>query len=121
MLIILILAEDNSLFALLMKIDKAIQDNDGREYIVNWNGNEFETPLQQRCQIMHTESLQEAVSASANNDFPTIALLSRPGLYPIILQKFLILTKQIAIGKESKTLKQIYVQQCVHMLVLLGI
>ena len=83
MLIILILDEDNSLFALLMKIDKAIQDNDGREYIVTNNGNEFETPLQQRCQIMHTESLQEAVSASANNDFPTIALLSRPGLYPI--------------------------------------
>lgn len=81
-MIILTLADDNSLFNLLMKIDKAIQDNDGREYIVNWNGNEMETPLQQRCQIINTESLQEAVSASANTNMPTIALFSRPGLYP---------------------------------------
>ncbi len=66
-----------------MQIDKAIQDNDQREYVRDFSRHEDESPLQQRCQIINAESLQDALRLQDNsNSFPAIALLSRPGLNP---------------------------------------
>jgi hypothetical protein len=66
-----------------MQIDKAIQENDQREYVRDFSRHENETPLRQHCQIINTESLEDALRLQDNsNSFPAIAVLSRPGLNP---------------------------------------
>lgn len=73
-----------SLLTILLKIDKAIQDNDRREYVRTLSRHEDVTPLRQRCQIADAESFEDVlrISDSSTSNLPTIAVLQNRNLLP---------------------------------------
>ena len=74
--------QDNSLFSLLLKIDKAIQDvDDKREYFRIFSDHERETPLELHCQVIEAQSFQQGQKmVDVNQASSPIALLTGQSL-----------------------------------------
>lgn len=70
--------QDNSLFSLLLKIDKAIQDvDDKREYFRLFSDHERETPLELHCQVIEAQSFQQGQTmVNVNEATSPIALIT---------------------------------------------
>jgi hypothetical protein len=68
-----------------LKIDKAIQDNDLREYFRETSDQEKETPLEQRCQTFNAPSADAAFQMfdRSNENNPAIAILNQPNFLTV--------------------------------------